>query len=205
MKIKNVVLYLFLVISFFTYSQCNSPYYATTFEDPLKMCQTWAIIGNSYITYDDPDYYIRIEGDLVLSNFTFGVRGVNVEVVGDVIGEPGSELWAGTDGFLCVNGSISDVVNINLEGGSIFSNCINYDVDPTLNLDGPVEETYTIYPNPTKGKFFIKPNDTYTVKVFDIQGRYLTNSPDLSQFPAGIYLIKVKIGMKELNKKVIKF
>lgn len=204
MNKKLNILLLFLLIPLSILSQCSRAYYATTFEDPLRMCGDWSISNNSYITYDSPNYYIKIEGDLILNNYTFGARGVNIEVMGDVIGESNSELWAGTDGFICVNGTISPEVNINTQGGSIFDDCLNYEVDPTLSINDSNQVDYIIYPNPTKDEFFIKP-DLHNIKIYDVNGIYLTDKPNLSQFPNGIYIVKIQIESKTINRKLIKF
>lgn len=34
---------------------------------------------------------------------------------------------------------------------------------------------------------------------------YLTDKPNLSQFPSGIYIVKIQIESKTINRKLIKF
>jgi hypothetical protein len=78
-----------------------------------------------------------------------------------------------------------------------------------------------VYPNPTTGEFIVKSSKlkVQSVKVFDIYGRMLkTGLPsvltdgtesracylDLSNFPAGIYLLKILTETETITQKIIK-
>jgi hypothetical protein len=61
-----------------------------------------------------------------------------------------------------------------------------------------------LYPNPTKGMFFLSTKKKFKIRVYDIKGKHLTDFPDLRCFPSGIYLVNISINNKEINKKIIK-
>jgi len=72
-----------------------------------------------------------------------------------------------------------------------------------------------VYPNPTTGKLKIENGELKieNVEIFDIYGKNLTphtsylsphTSLDISNFPAGIYFIKIQTSVGEVVKKVVK-
>jgi hypothetical protein len=70
-----------------------------------------------------------------------------------------------------------------------------------------------IYPNPAKDKLFIRQQNTdpYTLQLTDIQGKVMLNKQgnrqletiDVSNFPKGIYLVRVKQNDSWFEKKIV--
>lgn len=78
-------------------------------------------------------------------------------------------------------------------------------VDTQLNL--------TIYPNPTTNEVFIRNNSNQqleSIEIQDVSGRILkriqnpNKKVSLSQFPAGMYILNVKVGGKNFFERIIK-
>lgn len=84
-----------------------------------------------------------------------------------------------------------------------------------LSVD-PIDNSINIYPNPTNGKFNIdfKEESVQAITVYDSVGKVVsetktetnatTASFDLTNYPAGIYLVKINAGEKVVMKKVVK-
>ncbi len=77
-------------------------------------------------------------------------------------------------------------------------------VEPTLTIGDLDFDKLKLYPNPTKGMFFLSTKKKFKIRVYDIRGRHLTDFPDLRCFPSGIYLVNININNIETNKKIIK-
>lgn len=73
-----------------------------------------------------------------------------------------------------------------------------------------------VYPNPSSGKFFLtieaEGSQTYQLKLVSLVGQTVEEREvmanqevafDLSNHPQGFYFIRVKVGQKELIKRVI--
>jgi hypothetical protein len=79
------------------------------------------------------------------------------------------------------------------------------------------ENDINIYPNPTNGVVTIKIKDTYyssfSFEIYDIMGRKVVSeiykngfdefTTDLSNYPEGLYIIRMKLGNLNLNKKIL--
>jgi hypothetical protein len=90
-------------------------------------------------------------------------------------------------------------------------NIINYKFDYSFNSDD-----IKIYPNPTNGLLIISGNrikDNYYIEIFDIFGNLIFNKHieyqylnklNISNFNAGIYILKLKISDRIIFKKIIK-
>ena len=68
---------------------------------------------------------------------------------------------------------------------------------------------FNIYPNPTKGIVELQGiNGSFKVDLYDYAGKYLQStshsSIDLSNYPSGIYLLKVAYGDKTQELRVVK-
>jgi len=72
--------------------------------------------------------------------------------------------------------------------------------EQTLSLNN-YKNNIRIYPNPTNDVFYICSDKGYDIKIYDLQGRYLTNKANLFNYQNGIYLVKVKI---ENNTKILR-
>lgn len=93
--------------------------------------------------------------------------------------------------------------------------------DPNLPSDkfedGLGNKKITIYPNPTKGQLLVEiqgyeEETSSSLYLYNLSGRLLhTVSPananvplDLSQYPAGVYILKIKLGDEVSDWKIIK-
>ena len=125
------------------------------------------------------DYFMNIyyNGDLYLKGDVY-IQNAVVTVFGDV-------YW---------------------NGYNIYWNCNNSDLieEPTLSVNTENIKDFTVYPNPTNGIFYVKTDLTYSINIYDIQGKYITNQPDLRSFPSAVYLVEIKIDNRKLTKKIIK-
>ena len=95
---------------------------------------------------------------------------------------------------------------LDTNGFDVILNCPDSDVivENTLTIEEPLEESYVLYPNPTKGMFYVKTRKKYNVDVYDAQGKHLTDLPDLREFPTGVYLAVITIDNRTIAKRIIK-
>jgi hypothetical protein len=90
--------------------------------------------------------------------------------------------------------------------------------DQPLSIKENKEEiTFSVYPNPGRGKYFVElsesvHNSGLTIEVYNLLGELVLNNKvqnnliqiDLSSQPNGVYLIKVKGAERPLNQRLIK-
>ena len=110
-------------------------------------------------------------------------------------------------GDMYINDCILTVYGeLDKNGFDVVFSCPNSDliVDATLSIEESLEESYVVYPNPTKGMFFVKTRKKYNVDVYDAQGKHLTDIPDLREFPTGVYLAVITIDDKTIAKRIVK-
>ena len=91
----------------------------------------------------------------------------------------------------------------------------NIDPQPVKEQLGELE--ITIYPNPTKGVLQVvvtgmKPNDAYNLNLYDMQGKQLLSKVgqpdkallDIASYASGSYILRVQVGNKIKDFKIIK-
>lgn len=72
-----------------------------------------------------------------------------------------------------------------------------------------VKKGLTIYPNPTNGDFTISTDDNTKAELYDQSGKMLksfdvkkgTHEEHISEFPAGIYILKTPLGTEKIIKR----
>lgn len=89
---------------------------------------------------------------------------------------------------------------------------------PTASVDENAFDAFSIYPNPNNGTFTVKlnsfSNQDINIEVYDIRGRYIfnnsyTNTTDFSETinlnnaQAGVYLVKINDGDKQVVKRIV--
>ncbi len=92
-------------------------------------------------------------------------------------------------------------------GFEVFYSCDKSELiidNTTLTIAQPLEESFLVYPNPTKGIFYVKTRKKYSVRVYDSRGRHLISLPDLREFPTGIYLAVITIDNRTVTKRIVK-
>ena len=88
-----------------------------------------------------------------------------------------------------------------------YDNSCSLDVDEMENIN----ESLSIYPNPTNGKLNVKVNDIVEIEVINIVGQsvatFIVNDDsyeiDMSNFNTGMYFINVKTENEIMTKKII--
>ena len=80
----------------------------------------------------------------------------------------------------------------------------------TLNVSDADKTQFAVYPNPSKGKFWIKLESRATVRIYDLNGRLLYSgvkeagkSQMEHHFPTGTYIIQVQTEKGIASKKLI--
>jgi hypothetical protein len=99
----------------------------------------------------------------------------------------------------------------NIDAGVIFSNNCNYPLNcffSSTNIED-YQSNISLYPNPTTGIVELQGiNGSFKVDVYDYAGKYLQSTSrstiDLSDYPSGIYFLKVAYGDKTEELRVVK-
>lgn len=82
--------------------------------------------------------------------------------------------------------------------------------EPTISAanDVDVRQDYNVFPNPTPGKFHVLGKDIQQVEVMNIQGESILKNNDLvmdiSNQPAGIYLVVLSTKQGKVVKRILK-
>ena len=66
-----------------------------------------------------------------------------------------------------------------------------------------LQDAVWIYPNPTDGEVIIDIGREYELEVFDLNGKFITDKPDLTGQADGIYIFSITTNGRTVNKKVI--
>ena len=79
-----------------------------------------------------------------------------------------------------------------------------------LGLGESILSNLKLYPNPTSNYLSIQGNDNpVTISIYNVLGKKVisaknTNKIDVKELSNGIYIIRIKEGLKEVIKKFIK-
>ena len=84
-----------------------------------------------------------------------------------------------------------------------------------IGIEDESKNRISIYPNPTADQWVVRnPSvDSYTVRLYDLKGQQLydafsagqTHTIDASQYPAGVYLVKIQSSINEQTVRLIKY
>jgi hypothetical protein len=75
-----------------------------------------------------------------------------------------------------------------------------------------ISEGWSLFPNPSEGKFYISSETLYEIRIIDLAGKIIFESSnemtskteiDLKDQPKGMYFIRIKAGELVMNRKVI--
>lgn len=101
--------------------------------------------------------------------------------------------------------SILDTFNWSIDDAGLES------VDCSLGIDEANSHSFSIYPNPTNSMLFIENNKKpVAVSIYDLSGKKLlsaenTNKMNVKKLPNGVYIIHMNDGIRQTNKKFVKF
>ncbi|MET3538492.1 T9SS type A sorting domain-containing protein [Chryseobacterium limigenitum] len=95
----------------------------------------------------------------------------------------------------------------SIDASKVYSDASTENTLGTQNIS--VDKQFSIYPNPATERVFIKGEQVSDVEMYSIDGRKLNvtlssdQSINVSHFPKGVYMIKLKIKQQEITKKLI--
>jgi hypothetical protein len=112
---------------------------------------------------------------------------------------------------VCVDNAQLADLQTNFPDINFTTNCSS----SVLNTDTSklVKKEINIFPNPVKDFVIVKsPDNIKNIKVFDGQGKLIVNQDfnqndlriDLSNYPTGLYIIKIRTDKNEVSEKIIK-
>ncbi|MBP6374382.1 MAG: proprotein convertase P-domain-containing protein [Flavobacterium sp.] len=109
--------------------------------------------------------------------------------------------------------------SVNQDGGSIVGWSLNpCGIQVPLSVDQNSLANFTVFPNPTQGNFTVQFNSDSSqaiqVEVYDLRGRsvyhsnhentgFINQNIQLTAVQAGVYVLKVKDGTKQVTRKLV--
>ena len=154
------------------------------------------IIG--YNIYREDDFYLFITGETSIYNIDNTVYGIVSNCGGvDFL------LYNDGEGFLA---HVTAVYNGGSEE-SIYTETV-YVNGPALGINDIEEDKLMLYPNPTDGKLNIEMQQLNKIEIYDLSGKRIKefepqSQIDLSQFPKGLYMIKLFLDKRILVDKIV--
>ncbi|GGE29336.1 T9SS type A sorting domain-containing protein [Psychroflexus planctonicus] len=132
--------------------------------------------------------------------------------------ENGNEITSSNDFSITSSQSISAQISNLLNPTCFETTSINLialaedDPDCTLSINEEAAFEFKTYPNPVTSQLIIESNEPISkIEVFDIKGKKLTTRKgtqiehvDFSNFPTGVYLLKLEVGNRSQMAKIIK-
>jgi hypothetical protein len=180
----------------------------------------------------DSDYTTKI---LCMDNDTYIVSGYAASNDGDIHGNHGErDAWlislsvqGDTLWTQCYGGSNTDQIQdiVRSENGFVFAGYSNSDDGDitSARFDGhdywmvklvspeeptsliQLNQTTTIFPNPTNDKFFIEDQDIFEMLIYDSYGKLLGRTSekdfDMSIYPSGVYIIHFNWISREISSE----
>lgn len=207
-----------------TYDIGNGPQPSNTFTNLSQGTYTITVVDGDactstlYVTLDGPS-----ELTATLLNVTDEMSGNDGAIDIAVNGGTGnySYVWSGPNGFTSTSedpsglaGGTYDVTITDDNGCSTTLTSIQ--VNSQVGLNENVIPDFALYPNPSKGVFYIdmvgNMAGEYNVAVTDISGRVILNkieykeqfTIDLSNMANGTYFLNISSDEKKATKKIIK-
>lgn len=199
--------------------------YVVTFENKITTDG-----GQSWSSFTPGDGIRKDHIDFVPGNpnmlFTVGTDGEEFETSGSAYSTDLGETWTNIDEgvyYSCVkmlNDSVGYAggLNSSVTYGGIFKWIPEPEEEPSpTNIEITDNNLYSIYPNPASEYFNIEINNIENeviIELFDLTGKQIINKTltgkgtfsetfNLSNYPAGVYLLKLTIDNQILNEKII--
>ncbi len=176
-----------------------------------------------------PVFYTMGDRSLSLepvANFTVDIKSGNaplaVHFVDLSINNPTNWSWSFSGGSPSTSSLQNPTVTFNASGtytisltcsNSTGSNSITktsyITVSTTTAVDDLVTELFSFYPNPTADRIFIHSQKYFRLRIFSSSGALLKDiynqqEVNLSELPAGLYILKFEIEGKLITSKIIK-
>jgi len=125
---------------------------------------------------------------------------------GELIADNVTEMTYLLDGLITEPTHIAEVEAVYETGNSEKTEVII----SQMGTDDANADEFAIYPNPSKGQFWIKLEEKANVNLYDLQGRKLYSDKKEAgttmmqhDFPAGTYIIQVETAKGVISKKLI--
>jgi len=117
--------------------------------------------------------------------------------------ENGIITYAGRIDNMFTYNSGQNVIHNNA-GDALFGEVIDHQLLTTASF---LPENIVVYPNPTSGFIAIEANALQQIEIYNINGKRIENTNksqiDLSQYPCGIYFLKIISNKGSTLKKVV--
>lgn len=119
--------------------------------------------------------------------------------------------------YICADSNEIPALQSFLTGCGVTQN-VTIDSTCPLNVNKFSKDSFVVHPNPSNGIFQLTFNESFSEKivysVYDVLGKIIVEKEilndldatevNLENYPAGIYLLRVKIGEVVVNKKLVK-
>lgn len=141
---------------------------------------------------------------------TFGENGIATINQNAIPSSMQSKASISEDGDIYVVSYLEDSLNEN-HVNFLVSNILGF--AKTLSVQDDFENQIVLAPNPTSGLVHISnfdQNSVDKIEVIDLLGKSILSTTakistlDLSEFTAGVYIIRIQIGKSRIEKKVVK-
>ena len=176
------------------------------FENPNFIANCTCINNHLFYTKDNyPDSVFYISNDNVLPT-ELQINIINAPNFGEYEG------ISSPQGLLNINNNILFVGGTYASGGELYfseiGNSLSINNQNIVNISNEI----IIYPNPSKGVFYVKPNKDIkieNIQIFDFNGKIVADKVfenefiDCSNFSKGVYILKIITNEKTFNKKII--
>jgi type IX secretion system substrate protein len=110
--------------------------------------------------------------------------------------------WPAGTTMLGIAGEWNDIVEL-----SEVYYVIEYDNESQSNNETTQKPLIQMYPNPTNHTLTVIGDEIQNVEIYDVKGRRLGSykklNIDISKFPQGIYMVKVKTKSESVTKKIV--
>ena len=193
------------------------PVFAAGAQDTFSICANVSETLNSLLAINDTDsaqterwtvYAAPMHG--TLSGFPYSAASTGVSMTPSGLVYTPNAGYTGTDTF---DINISDWIK-----SATIRISVTVDVCGTLAVSGvgAVADDLNVYPNPSSGSFIVTlpaANEESTIAIMDVTGRVVETKAvpaqttrftfDLSNKPAGAYMVKVSAGDKIYRKKLV--
>lgn len=173
------------------------PNYLGAFENQLYFVLDAGIYTINLIE-ETPEHNLLVQTDVAV---TYGFNLIDDKIyIADAIDyvSPGEITIYSLDG-----------VEIDSQIVGLLPNGFYKNEDGGMNVIDPTLADVKVYPNPTSGVFYVNGKNISKVEIYDLAGRIVKTSSNISkgiavnELPKGIYIVKIQSGKNSISKKLI--